>query len=47
MAVLTLPLPGRVKPKLPAKFGENRTNGSGDIKVFVYFKMAVGGHLVI
>ena len=34
-----------VKAKLLAKFGENRTNGSGDIEVFVNFKMAAGGHL--
>ena len=29
-----------VKVKLRAKFCENRTNGSGDIKVLVNFKMA-------
>ena len=34
-----------VKTKLHAKFGENRTNGSGAIQVFVNFKMAAGGHL--
>ena len=27
------------------KFGENRTNGSGDIQIYVIFKMAAGGHL--
>ena len=31
--------------KLHAKFGENRTNGSGVIQVFVNFKMTAGGHL--
>jgi len=36
---------GGVMTKLHAKFGENRTNGSGDIQVFVNFKMAAGGHL--
>ena len=34
-----------VKTKLHAKFGENRTNGSGVIQVFANFKMAAGGHL--
>ena len=34
------------KTKRHAKFGENRTNGSGVIQVFfVNFKMAAGGHL--
>ena len=36
---------GGVKTKLRAKFGENRTNGSGVIQVFVNFKMAAGDHL--
>ena len=36
---------GGVKTKLPAKFGENRTNGSGVIQVLFYFKMAAVGHL--
>ena len=31
--------------KLRAKLGENRTNGSGVIQVFVNFKMAAGDHL--
>ena len=31
--------------KLCAKFGENRTNGSGVTHVFVNFYMAAGGHL--
>ena len=30
-----------VKTKLPAKFGENRTNGSGVIQFFVHFKAAI------
>ena len=37
---------GGVETKLHVKFGENRTNGSKVIKVFVKFKMAAGGHLV-
>ena len=45
MAILTLQVSGGVKTKLSAKLGENRTNGSGDIKVFVNFKMAADGHL--
>ena len=36
---------GGVKAKLRAKFGENRTNGSGVIQVFANFNMAAGGHL--
>ena len=36
---------GGVRAKLCAKFGENRTNGSGVIQVLVNFKMAAGGHL--
>ena len=49
MAVLVLPMSARagVKAKLCAKFGENRTNGSGVIQVLVNFKMAAGGHLVL
>ena len=35
-----------VKTKLQAKFGENRTNGSGVNQVFLNFKMAAGAHLV-
>ena len=31
--------------KLCAKFGENRTNGSGVIQVFANFNMAAGGHV--
>ena len=31
--------------KLRAKFGENRTNGSGVIQVFANFNMAAGGHV--
>ena len=38
---------GGVKTQLHAKFGENRTNGSGVIKDFVNFKMAAGGHFVL
>ena len=34
-----------IKTKLHAKFGENRTDGSAVIHVFVNFKMAAGGHL--
>ena len=45
MAVLRLPVSGGSKTKLHAKFGENLTNGSGAIQVFVNFKMAAGGHL--
>jgi hypothetical protein len=30
--------------KLHTKFGQNWTNGSKVIKVFVKFKMAAGGH---
>ena len=47
MAVFALPvfsLEG-FNTKLHAKFGENRTNGSGVIQVFVNFKTAAGGHL--
>ena len=49
MAVLTLPVSGQdeVKTKLCAKFGENRMNGSEVIQVFVNFKMAAGGHLLL
>ena len=45
--VLALPVSGDVKTQLHAKFGENRTNGSGVIKDFVNFKMAAGGHFVL
>ena len=45
MAVLHSRCLGGAKTKLCAKFGENRTNGSGVIQVFVNFKMAAGGHL--
>ena len=38
---------GSGKTKVLAKFGENRTSGSGVIQVFVNFKMAAGGHLVL
>jgi len=38
---------GGVKAMLHTKFGENRTDGSGVIQVFVNFKMAAGGHLVL
>ena len=44
MAVLALPASGGCKAKLHAKFGENRSNGSGVIQVFVNFKTAAGGH---
>ena len=47
MAVLALPVSPGYQDEAHAKFGENRTNGSGDIKVFVNFKMAAGGHLVL
>ena len=47
MAVLALPMSEGVKTQLPAKFGENRTNGSGVITDFVNFKMAAGGHFVL
>ena len=36
---------GGVKTKRCAKFGENRTNGSGVISVFANYNMAAGGHL--
>jgi hypothetical protein len=32
-------------PKTCAKYGENRTNGSGVIQVLANFNMAAGGHL--
>jgi len=34
-----------VKAKLHTEFGENRTNTSKVINVFVTFRMAAGGHL--
>ena len=37
----------RGKAKLRVKFCDDRMNGSEIIKVFVNFKMAVGGHLVL